>query len=91
MISPLLEFADDILYGAGGYKSLWHELAVENYEHDVCIVLWTLKCLANAENPATAEILQAINNHRAAAPRQARPRRGEAEVLVLDNDLIQLI
>ena len=54
-------WCDKIINGAGGYKAFQkYELAVENYEHDICVSIWILRCLANPECDGSEEVIDAI-------------------------------
>ena len=68
--NPIFRFANDIINGTGGLRDFErHELAAENYDHDVCVALWTIRCLANPRNESSGPVLDAIIQRREIALR----------------------
>lgn len=38
--NPLYQFADNIINGVGGLRDYeYYEMATENFEHDICVVI----------------------------------------------------
>ena len=71
----LKQFANDILYGVGGYQDFkYYEMAVPKDDADVALVIWVLKCLANPRNTISGDVLDAILQRRDELKReQAEP------------------
>lgn len=61
-VNPLYQFADDIINGVGGLRDYeYYEMAAENFEHDICVVIWTLKSLANPKSKMSKRVLELVN------------------------------
>ena len=61
----LEQFANDILYGVGGYQDFkYYEMAVPKNDEDKALVIWVLKCLANPNNTIAGDVLDAITTRR---------------------------
>ena len=44
----ILEFSEKIINGVGGLHDYeYHEMATPNYDRDVSVAIWVIKCLAN--------------------------------------------
>jgi len=57
----ILEFSKKIINGVGGlHDFVEYELAVPNYDRDVCVAIWVLKCLANPKCEGSEEAVAAI-------------------------------
>lgn len=61
----LLEYSKKIILGVGGLHDFEeHEMAFPNFDRDVSTAIWVIKCLANPKSEGSAEVLNAIIEHR---------------------------
>ena len=57
----ILEFSEKIISGVGGLHDFeYHEIATPNYDRDVVVAIWVLKCLANPDCEGSKEAIEAI-------------------------------
>jgi len=65
----ILEFSEKIITGCGGLHDFeYHEMAIPNYDRDVTVAIWVLKCLANPLCEGSDEAIQAIIEKRKETP-----------------------
>jgi len=57
----ILEFSEKIITGVGGLHDFeYHEMATPNYDRDVTVAIWVIKCLANPLCEGSDEAIKAI-------------------------------
>jgi len=57
----ILEFSEKIITGVGGLHDFeYYEMATPNYDRDVVVAIWVMKCLANPLCDGSDEVIQAI-------------------------------
>ena len=61
----ILEFSEKIINGVGGLHDYeYHEMATPNYDRDVSVAIWVIKCLANPKCEGSQDAIQAIIERR---------------------------
>jgi len=61
----ILKFSEKIINGAGGLHDFeYHEIATPNYDRDVVVAIWVIKCLANPSCDGSKEAMEAIIERR---------------------------
>lgn len=64
-MNPILEYCRKIILGVGGlHDMIEHELAIPNYDPNVSIAIFVIKCLANPKSEGSKEILDLIIERR---------------------------
>jgi len=67
----ILEFSEKIITGVGGLHDFeYHEMATPNYDRDVTVAIWVMKCLANPLCEGSDEAIQAILEKRNKPPEE---------------------
>lgn len=63
--NPIIQFCRDIIQGVGGLHDYErYELAVPNFDRDICVAIFVIKCLANPKCDGSQEILNLILERR---------------------------
>ena len=86
----ILEFSEKIINGVGGLHDFeYYEMASPNYDRDVSVAIWVIKCLANPKCEGSEEAVQAIieRRNKLAAEHGLALDGGKAPANLADSDI----